>query len=245
MHLAKLLVWLLPVSGLQAAVITLGDNDFQNANWSTTVLGGTAGVAASGTRVATGGNPDAYRQTTITLPLTGPSAQALINFASFSGLATYNPSVSGAITQLQIDYDLLLESISGLPLAGAAVYRPLIRQGGQIYFLAVGDGATGGWTGFSHTSLSNLDWTEINNGLSRPDFTATGGTIEFGFRALLTITCGPGASCGPVTTVSGLDNFQITVTNTEASVVPEPGTLLITAVFGSLLLIRGRRYLRR
>ncbi|HBY58622.1 MAG TPA: hypothetical protein DEH78_02290 [Solibacterales bacterium] len=225
-------------SPLAAGVITLFDTDFQNANWTTIVLGANGGMTAANTRIATGGNPaGAYRQLTLQWPVISPGGQSSANVASFSPLLEFLPI--GAITGIQFDYDLAKISTTGLPpnsLAGN--YRPLLQQNGRTYFLAnvANLAVSTAWTTFSNFSTNPNDWGEINNGVTLPDFSANAPAITFGYRGLLILTCpSGGGSCLAGTAVSGLDNYRVTITYDDPQpAVPEPGTVTLC---GAALLV--------
>jgi hypothetical protein len=91
------------------------------------------------------------------------------------------------------------------------------------------------WLHFSRT-VNPGDFTIVNpnsgdlKGIGSPDFTSTGSAIDFGY--LLQVTGG-----GFFTSVTGIDNYSLTVAATSAApAVPEPTSLTLLAL-GSLTLV--------
>ena len=218
---------------LLAGVNVLSDGTFVNADWSQVIFTQSGGATGSFAQVATGGNPDSFRAFTTDYPSLPNGGAASVILVSFGANLTHNPSVDGAVTQLDFGYDI--GSISGL-VGGR--YRPMLRQNGIIYFLLVDDFVTTAWTNRSHTSTSAADWGETNGGLGHPDFSASGGTIEFGYRVGLTLSCVTPGGCISGTIVSGLDNYQVTITTADPTGnVPEPAfsTLSAAALIAAIL----------
>ena len=81
---------------------------------------------------------------------------------------------------------------------------------------------------------SPSDWfhTLGRAGSVHPDFSNAGGPIQFGLGA------GGSANSGPVTMVSGIDNWTVTITSAP---VPEPAVLSLAMTAISLFLLRRRR----
>jgi len=226
----KILPFLLLSMPLSAGTVVLSDTEFQPGNWTPVLLDQTSGVSVTFTQQTTGGNPDAYRQAAISAPAHAFGETFSLNAASFGALLTYNPSASGAISGLQFDYDVAEIGYTGFVLAAAGGYRPQLRQNGRIYFPVAGLAADSGWTPFTYTSLNASDWQEINAGSTLPDFSASGSTIEFGYRVLLVRQCPNQLGCPAGVAFSGIDNYRVTITNADAGAnVPEPSTLALTA----------------
>lgn len=241
------LISLLSAIPALAGTVTMGDGEFLDSNWSNALLSSNnASITMS--RTASGGNPGAYRETTINFGLTQPGNEGGANMAAFSSLVTFDPSTGGAITQLDIRYDVSRIAITNVTFIVAAFYRPMLLQNGRIYFLnAVADRADAAFTSFSHTSLNPSDWGEINGGVTLPDFSTAGSLIQFGYRATQGGLCPGPTPCGNGSTVSGLDNFQVVVTTADPTAgVPEPGTLgALTLAAGVLGIVRSRQTGRR
>ena len=152
--------------------------------------------------------------------------------------AIYDPSTQGAIDGIDFSWDVFVEHVAG----GGIV----LRQGGVFYYslkqqlsspfpmfweTVVGTGV--GATGFlACEGLYGPICT--GTGTGNPDFSNSGGPIEFGFFQAVSIL--GGSSTTSVTFTSRIDNWSVTVNS-----VPEPGsTALVLA--GVLVSIRmGRR----
>ncbi|MBL8228232.1 MAG: PEP-CTERM sorting domain-containing protein [Bryobacterales bacterium] len=235
-------LWLTLLGGqLPAAVTFLSDGDFLNPNWSEVDFGSPL-VAGSNAQAASGGNPGPFRQITVSFPDFAGGTTLTKNLASFGALLVFDPSVIGAITQIEFSYQLATQSsVFGNGFGGA--YRPMLRQNGRIYFLNNVNDVTSSsaWTTFTSISTNPSDWGEVNAGVTLPDFSATGSPIEFGYRTALTAVCpSTVTTCSSGSVLSGIDNYQVTVTSADrpSNDVPEPSTMGLFALGGTLLVIR-------
>jgi hypothetical protein len=197
------------------------DGTFNNADWT---VPQSHGLLAAG-QVAIGGNPGSYRQTVVRF------GQDIDYAAELNTTFLYNPSTQGAITGLTWESDSLTTNAFG------GTEYLLIQQAGVLYFTpAVTEGSTSNaWLHFSRT-VNPGDFTIVNpnsgdlKGIGSPDFTSTGSAIDFGY--LLQVTGG-----GFFTSVTGIDNYSLTVAATSAApAVPEPTSLTLLAL-GSLTLV--------
>jgi hypothetical protein len=198
------------------------DGTFNNADWNNTKIFDTAGNASfSAVQVASGGNPGSFQQTIQSLN------QGWIGVGHLNNTFAYNPSVQGPITSIDFQYDLAEFS----PLNGfEVIYQPLLFQDGT-YFVASGDNLSEAvWTTFTHSGLTASGfgntgdiYTPPGLGPANPNFSSTGGLIEFGFFS------GNSPVGGPFTTNSGIDNLAITIHPVPAT-VPEPSYLSLLAI---------------
>ena len=173
-------------------------------------------------QVATGGDPGSYRQTELfvgeDVPFVG---QLNRNFV-------YDPSASGRVTG--ITYNFALETTN----AEGAGYKALLEQNGKLYidFTTTGNASPNTWltenrvlglSDFGELAISPLN-ALIFNPASKPDFSASGSTMEFGYE----VTAGGG---GIFRSVTGIDNDPITLTVTPKATtpgVPEPSSWAMT-----------------
>ncbi len=230
------IAFLLPVL-LPGATIELAARDFASANWTQVNFSLTSGSAVN-SQILSGGNPDAYRQLTVTSDpvLSGQSFTA--NIASFGIPFVYNPSLNGALLSLSFQYDII--EISKLSISfPAAIYRPLLRQNSTLYFLNVDDIVTTSWATYARSGLTSSDW--LSSGGGNPNFTASGAPIQFGYRAFLTANCTVSTTCPALQAVTGIDNFVVTLTTEDPpNQIPEPPTAALLIPVALLLLLRHR-----
>lgn len=205
------------------ASIVISDGTFNDADWILVPRPfGPGGGSGSAMQVLTGGAGDngPARQTSNTA---GPNNSGSYNASIYTAYA-YNPSVTGPITGLTISIDA--HYINGLSAVGAVV-----EQAGLVWMIGYGINSPS-WQTYTFTQASG-DWFLINPGGlvtgPGPDFSATGGSMRFGFY-----TANASGPSGSGYTDSGLnDNFVV-------SFVPAPGSAAALGIMG-LLSARRRR----
>ena len=216
-QLVRLAVYVVGLSFLfvlpgQAVAVTFSDSTFNNGDW-TEQLGfvspSATGVSFSTTQVGSGGNGGSFRQTTHNW--TGPGG---MNVHHMNNAAVYDPGVSGAISSIDFSFDLNWLNAPGP--TNAVSYRLLLLQDGIFYTTFVSELIQqNNWISFGQNGLLTSDF-----GGGGPDFSASGSAIQFGYRS------GNGTSGShSLTTVSGIDNWSVTVNS--ASPVPEPSSMLL------------------
>jgi hypothetical protein len=206
-----------------AAALTLLDGSFADADWNASELLDTGGDATfSASQQLAGGNPDAFRQTSLSIPT---SLQSLIVSHVYQA-GQYDPAALGAIESIDFSLDLRFTGGSvGTSLVG---YQLLLEQGGALYnSLATatavaagpGQGAPGPWLHFSFTGLDASDFTRLSgSGPSSPDFSTAGSSLRFGYLNQNT------AMQIAISTTSGIDNWSVVVHS-----VPEPSAGVLVA----------------
>lgn len=206
---------LVPVSSL-AATVAFSDGTWANTNWTVTTEGLNLGGTGSGTQTASGGNPGSYRRCTDTVNAADfqPFSNTVYVFHAMAG-ATYTPSVSGPI--VSINYSEASMRITG----GQQACGLALRQGGVVYYgpLFLNPTTFNVWATTTQTALLASSFDATPAGVQNPDFSGSGGVIEFGFvRANSTSVGGSGS-----TTVGGIDNYSVTLTTAEP-VATQPTT---------------------
>ncbi len=187
-----------------AQTATFTDATFLNADWTVTTQVLNLGGTASGSQVATGGSPGSYRQVVNTLnsALGQSFSNTVFDFHARAG-ATFVPSASGAISG--IDYsESSIRSAGGQQACGVA-----LTQGGTIYYgpSFLNPSTIGVWAPTTQTGLVASNFDALAPGIQNPDFSPTGGAIQWGFfRANSTSVGGGGGS-----TTGGIDNWSVTV----------------------------------
>ncbi|HYE03223.1 MAG TPA: hypothetical protein VD963_08300 [Phycisphaerales bacterium] len=182
----------------QAVSFTEGDwsSQWSSAEVMDTTFGGQANFVLS--VPAVGGNPGQFRAVTQTLLGSG----ALVVAHTRNG-ATYTPSSQGSINSLHVSFDIIL--LSSTPGPGTN-YGLLIQQGGATYLQTSASLANN--TGWTHVDLTLVpgQFTKIaGSGPNQPNFTSTGGTIQFGYY---TANSSMGSQ---ITRQSGIDNWHVDV----------------------------------
>jgi YVTN family beta-propeller protein len=164
-----------------AEEVVILDTEFNPADWEAT-----GGGEHHSNQEATGGNPGAWRR----MQHFGPANVA--HRLTRPGSA-YDPS-QGAILSIDVSWDrrLLAESV--------ALEGFLVEQGGTIYRTTERALFLPAWQSDSRTGLVAEDFDNGSGG--RPDFTANGGPLRFGYFRRTTTG---------QTLTHGIDNFQVTI----------------------------------
>jgi len=202
-----------------AAVISqvvFSDSTYADADWT---IVNQFGLIFAGQQ-PTGGNPGSYRQVALgvgqNVPFVGQLNKTFV----------YNPSISGAITGITYNIDLETTNAEG------ATYFALLSQNGNLYIETMHTGNASPNTWLNENIVLNLaDFALLRtnsqgNSLiidsnSRPDFSASGSPITFGYE----VTAGGG---GFFTSITGIDNDPIILSVTPLA-VPEPTSLSLLA----------------
>ncbi|MDH3592993.1 MAG: hypothetical protein OER88_13995, partial [Planctomycetota bacterium] len=186
-------------SSARAEDQTFSDGEFFIVDWTQAILINPSGTFTFTTeRRATGGNPGAFRR--ITHDRVGGSGSSSV--AHFRVGMVFDPSTDGAIETV----DWQLEARVGAATSGGVGYGPLIRQGG-LRFYAIGDVIlTGtGWRPAIEFGLTANDFIADDGSAAKPDFSTSGGPIEFGFFST------NGAGNAGFSSASSVDNWNVTV----------------------------------
>ena len=209
------LAGLLSLAGQAYAVVIIGDTEFAVADWSVTEVrdDGTNSTQIA-TQQATGGNPDAFRQGINTM-----GGVTVIRYGHLFMPTTYDPSVQGAITSLDWTYDFIVLAATN-PTFGAVNSTIVLEQGGIFYLVGPAltlevDPPDPMWTTNSNSNLTSANFVKVDGVGENPDFSASGGSISFGFL----INNSTNQSNGRTTTY-GVDNWQFLIR--QQSDVPVP-----------------------
>ena len=216
---AALCASLAPASAQAASTF----EDTNLAGWASSLSVGGACPSLTTAHPGSGGNGGAFLQ--YTQAACGPMAAS--HFSSF----TWNPATQGAFDTVTIGYDANWQSgsFSGDTRIGTSA---LLRQNGQLFYALYNEVAGPAWSHFSGT-LTADNWTRLDGQPLRPDFSGTGGVIEFGLSS--SNNC-PG--CGK-TLSGGFDNYSVTLALTSA--VPEPTSAALAAMGLLLVSVSARR----
>jgi len=187
----------------RAAPVTFSDGVFSNANWTAQkLLNGTF----SSFQVASGGNPGEFRETDHLSLNTGQS----IFVVNLRTSAVYNPTVSGAISSIDISFDA--KFLGGSTGTSQMSFRLAFEQNGSIFVpLTIGtaQGPGNGQPGttfqsFSFSGFTAADFTKLS-GSGSLDFSSSGAPITFGYMTDDTVNLDNAFVKG------GIDNWVVTV----------------------------------
>lgn len=226
---------------------TLTVHDMLAADWAQTVLRHQGNGSVDFSVQARVGDPgNSFWQVQFELPAsTGPGTSSDVVAHVYTG-AGWNPASDGAIDRFDFGVDaLVIASTFGNGSAGFV--RPVVEQGGVIYSVASSSLALQNLPQFSPLAWHFEDtdaWTTLS-GVGRPDFSASGAPLRFGYRMDLGAICNGAAGCFRTATSAGIDNFSVTITPqavTPPGTVPEPaGALLLVTALAAVGLARRRR----
>jgi hypothetical protein len=180
---------------LHVARQTIFDGDFQGAWTSMKIADSTPGQAATFSAVTqlSGGNPVAYREVTHTL------ANGFVYVSHFDPANTYDPSTM-PVYQVDVSYDLRHFT----PSLGAVRYHAAVEQGGNYFIGPFDDIFPDAWSSFSHPGLVASSFNNLFlSPVVHPDFSNTGAPFRIGYITSNSV------NGGPVTKVSGIDNFRV------------------------------------
>jgi len=195
-----------PALALTDTVIS--DGTFATSDWTHAILWSVP-TATLGpmTQELSGGNPGLYQRGQ---HHTVGSFATIYDGHSFTGGASYDPSVQGAVATIDIQYDYI-------DLVGQGTQNGiLVSQGGHTYIRPVDSSFWTSWTRHSLAGLlaSDSNWSDVSAGgvaSGHPDYSAAGGPMQFGYY-----TFNWSLAAGfDIQRAWGIDNFQVTVHGTN------------------------------
>ena len=217
----SLLALLSLAAAANAGTISFLAGDF-STNWTTVKNfdDGGGGGTTVGSRIASGGDPNAYREVKLTYSTAGQQLSGV----SLWSTATFDPS-QGALLNVTYNWSQYETGQGG---SAYLQIRPLLQQGGSNYAFVTNNTPTTGWASYTSGALAQANFCDISvtcgSGAIHPNFSTSGGVITFGYQVL-------GADYGatlPFNQSGNIDNFGITGT----SAAPEPAS---AALAGSAL----------
>jgi hypothetical protein len=186
------------------------DADFADANWTTTKIYDTTAASdatVTATQQTSGGNPGAFRKTTQQWT-GGNGVSAGLEAAHLLSSTIHDPARDGAIDHVDFSFDVIVISQQG-GTAGVAIFPLLVQNG--VYFQYYDAGNPVVWTHKTFSGLTATDFVNASAGARtgplNPDFSSSGALIQFGYA-----TANGSATGVPMTTVSGVDNWNVVLT---------------------------------
>lgn len=187
------------------------DGTFNNSDWtSSKIVDSTSGSsgAFSVDRVASGGNPGPFRRVTHTFRIDYMEEGALV-IAHLRAGALYDPGTQGAISSISYSYDLRKPRPSDSHFTR---YSPLLLQNGVYYKTTDENAAAQVWTRVAGEDLRAARFTRFaGSGPLRPDFSANGAPIQFGYVTSNSSGGGFGEGGSEDSLQTDLDNWSITL----------------------------------
>ncbi len=229
-----LLILVFGFSRAEADLIVFQDGDFGTHWVSNRIEIGSGGSTQSGaTNKLTGGNPDAFRSSDHAFGgRTGSRTSRLVHVNT---LASYDPSL-GAISDISFSFDEAWFPENSTTFPTSVLFGAAAKQDGRL-FHAPGGSLTEftNWTPFEFTNLTAADFVPSEPAFADTailDFSLNSSSIEFGFYS-------EASHFFTVTAMTGVDNWQASITAAGSQTVPEPSTMVLMA-FGLI----GVGYLR-
>ncbi|MBX3390195.1 MAG: hypothetical protein KF691_12175 [Phycisphaeraceae bacterium] len=217
-----------------ARAVVFFDGIFNNSDWTLTTVTNANGLGSTtnGLQIPVGGNPNQYRRIRNTLNASGPLA-AVIGL-HMRGTFSYNP---GAQAIASINYSE--DSINFINQPGNGQGSGLvIFQGGTYYIqrtpiLVMPYATYNTWQSNSAPGLLAGDFWELTNtgnliSSSNPDFSTSGGIMQFGFWR-------GNSGNSSIQTDCGIDNWRV-----EIIPVPAPAGAGALAMAGLIACQRRR-----
>ena len=139
------------VSCVNAATVFF-DGTFNNADWNETkIVDSTNNGSFSAFQVASGGNPGSFRETNQSLN------QGLLGVSHLRSMFACNPSTQGAITSIDVSYDLQ----EFAPLGGFEVVYGILAFQNNTYYIGPTENLNqSSWTSFSHHGLTEASFSD-------------------------------------------------------------------------------------
>lgn len=206
------------------ASVTYFDGTFNQADWDIMIqIEGTGGTTTV-TQENTGGNPGDYRRITNTVSAApGTGRSSILAFHKYL-LGSYDPGTQGAIASIDYSEDSIMFSGFG---QGQASGPALVQAGIVYYYEPTGihlyaNQST--WTTQTISGATGVDFCSATwiDPVTRPDFSAAGDPIVFGFSR-------SNSTSGGYTIVAGIDNWTLSIA-TEQRIIPAPGAILLGSI---------------
>jgi len=188
------------------------------------------------------------QQVTINTGQGAGGGRGSIQVANFRNDFSWNPATAGPLGTLNFSASVRHISSTGYTnnLQSPHFWRPQVSQDGRAYSV-LGSGLQAATDGSFQTLSWNFtdlsDWVNFQNPSLRPDFSASGSVIVFGYRFTNGVVCtGTSGFCNGTTTIGEIDNLRVELgAPQESSAVPEPSSYALALAGLAALALRRRR----
>ncbi len=202
-----------PSTVAQATPVIVLDGTFDSADWSIFRVKSVGGTSHAVQQATAGGNPDAFRSMTHTLPPVPPGVLAEIIVTHLYLGSSYDPGLQGAIDHINYGEDGKMLS---LPWPDAAAISRLALVQDDRLFLSNDFLDFIGNTSWQSNALANLtvsDFAADGGSGDRPDFSASGNDIKFGYTRSNTRSAilPPVPPDQDLVLEHGIDNWTVTI----------------------------------
>ncbi len=214
----RILPFVLLLAGISvpacAQQMTLYDGTFSPDHWSLTLfwlegLGGHMDAA----QVATGGDPGSFRAVEVWINQSKVRYNRVCGFSAYSG-DIITPAQVGGILSVDYSEDAILLVGYNQGQGGG----PALRQNGIVYISESFVMPETYWVHHAYPGLTQDDFYDPQNTVQHPDFSPSGGPIEFGFFRGNSAT-----SDDPYYSKAGIDNWTF-VLHTGGPTPVQPST---------------------
>ena len=176
------IVAILALTGLNGAAqtVTFSDEEFNDPNWTATVIiDETRSAQITAQQDPNGGNPGAFRR----IKHAGETRQnrAEIHVAHLHREAVYDPPESGRISSIGYSYDL--KNLESRTIWDSTYYLVIFQN--NTYYRSPRDRISRrDWTPFSRSGLETRNFTPVaGDGPRRPNFSDNAPPLQFGFTS--------------------------------------------------------------
>ena len=177
------IVAILALTGLNGAAqtVTFSDEEFNDPNWTATVIiDETRSAQITAQQDPNGGNPGAFRR----IKHAGETRQnrAEIHVAHLHREAVYDPPESGRISSIGYSYDL--KNLESRTIWDSTYYLVIFQN--NTYYRSPRDRISRrDWTPFSRSGLETRNFTPVaGDGPRRPNFSDNAPPLQFGFASV-------------------------------------------------------------
>ncbi len=202
-----------PAAVAQGSVTIISDGTFNDEDWSIFKVVSVGGTSHTVQQALTGGNPDTFRSMTHTLPPQPPNVRAEIEVTHLYLGGSYDPGLQGAIDHIDYAEDGKMLSLPW-PDAHSITFLALV-QANRLFLSNDFIGFIGNttWQSDALTNLTANDFTADDGSGDPPDFSASGGVIQFGYTRsnTRTETLPPVPPDQDLVYEHGLDNWTVTI----------------------------------